>query len=451
MKDRFGIGGGLPDSIAETISLVKSIHDPQEELRAAIDRSAFSQIRSIISQDPELMVSPLQRAEQKFVMALNEEAERVRRSLDFNHTSVASQLDQLTPEASPFNALQIALQFYRSSIPHGVDSLGDFKSPIGMLEQRSRLWSGFNTDISALNMVKTMIQSSLNTEHPIRSMFDRIGVDSSRIIDELTEPPGLQLLRDTLAQYQTEDIGLQPITKRLTASLSELDLERIDRLLGHSSSIAEMEFDNEDTDDGWDTEPISWEESALRDATPTILEAFQATDTSSADRDAKIMHAVEVLTHLLELMRSSFQQSKPSRKKRAVYKIIDIILTVIVYHWIGSHTTPIIDRSIDALFGEPISTQTQPSQIRRDAAEALKLGGISADELRHLRVVVRRISPVFIEPKSGACEIARLPSGQVVSIIEKQQKWRLIEWQDAENAEYHYGWVRAKYIAKINK
>jgi hypothetical protein len=118
--------------------------------------------------------------------------------------------------------------------------------------------------------------------------------------------------------------------------------------------------------------------------------------------------------------------------------------------WAASHTTPAIDRAL-GLLDEPVSSAKQQSAIRRDAGEAVSAIDVSPQDMRYLRVVVRRSLPVYGCADAKDPSIDRLRSGQLVAIVTWFKKWRNVQWRDSTTSEIRSGWVRAKYIAKIKR
>jgi hypothetical protein len=135
---------------------------------------------------------------------------------------------------------------------------------------------------------------------------------------------------------------------------------------------------------------------------------------------------------------------------RAILKVLELVVLVLVMAWVASHTTPAIDRVL-GLLNEPVSSAKQPSAVRRDAGKAVRRIDVPVQDIRYLRVVVRRSLPVYGSAEGTEPWIDRLRSGQMVAIVEWAKKWRRVEWRDAATSELRSGWVRAKYIVKIKR
>ena len=69
---------------------------------------------------------------------------------------------------------------------------------------------------------------------------------------------------------------------------------------------------------------------------------------------------------------------------------------------------------------------------------------------KYLRVV-RRDTHVRRSCRSKTAVVATIEAGSVVHLAQKNKKWSQIDWMDSNTGEFRHGWIRSKYLLRLNR
>ncbi|MBL8875023.1 MAG: hypothetical protein JNM86_04425 [Phycisphaerae bacterium] len=135
--------------------------------------------------------------------------------------------------------------------------------------------------------------------------------------------------------------------------------------------------------------------------------------------------------------------------RRALQILLSQILIGLLVNWMSSQLPPRQDKAV-ALQPIPVSIEMRPPDIQNQAAEAIDSMNLEPADLRKLRVVVRKHLQAFNSATSKSGEVGILDVGQIVAVVGRDTKWRLVVWRDPKSGEQKEGWVVAKRLRKID-
>jgi hypothetical protein len=316
-----------------------------------------------------------------------------------------------------------------------------------------KLMSGNDASQRLRAMVETL-NPIIESRQPLASMLRRIEEGPARLLRDIFEPEGLRATRQFIDRVQAERAAFSAALPDLDSPWGGIDWARMQQMVDRAEEQAAELAELTAGPDGPEVDEVTAEdEEEFAQSLRPVVAAIEAASSSSVERDAKLQEAI---THLVAYPdRRDARLTKQGRAKHLQWGAVVLSIVVplarqLAAEWAASHTTPMIDRAL-GLLDTPVSIQEAPSDIRRDAAAAVDTHDIAADDAQCLRVVVRKSVTVFDSPEPASTPIHRIPSGKVVAALQREGKWRRVEWRDPESGEIQAGWVRERYLAQISR
>jgi len=239
--------------------------------------------------------------------------------------------------------------------------------------------------------------------------------------EEITKP-AQQLLQATESAKQVQNAlarslhALPRIDRDMKWAISEAYLTKS---LGNLSTD---EFAQLEGDTPIDRESADWKE-AIEVVTSLVQEV--------SEREGELGHKLD------ELLAMAASQRSPLYKQILLNIVMNVIWEVLIFISISLATCA--------------SHQPQVQQIVRDVREFVSANGQSSVIAleKSYCVVASRILQAR-EYRDRTSEVVHiLEAGDIVHVIERRKKWRLIEWYEPKEFTPSRGWVLSKYITKL--
>ena len=166
-----------------------------------------------------------------------------------------------------------------------------------------------------------------------------------------------------------------------------------------------------------------------------------------AEIDDEDVVAVEAVVHEPEFLAlptaeqidrliSAVKETVEPARKRLFVAILTALMTVFL--------NDICQYARQHIFG-----LENPAQTVREIRTVIRETHPSQETLKDLRVVSRSLLIVRQSPKGKSPPVACLEAGEVVRIVQKRKKWRLVERYDEDMGEPERGWVLSKYLSRL--
>lgn len=471
MDDPLGKHRKALDDLAKVSEQVRRTLEPSKAMRDALDAitggPSMRLIKDMMAKDAlhNALSPPNSASEILRTMKLTEDMNR--RMLGLNDLPLKSVLAQFAASTS---WLDKTLAITNPPWMKAVEAIAGIGRSQRMFEDMtkgalatSRMFDQHSASLRAINDI---IKPALAAQQPITELLGRLGLNSAAQLRDLYEPASFRAARETLARIQSEQAAFTAALPSVTSPFAGVDWDRMRRIMDQTAAYAEATPESGEMPDAWDLDDIPAEEQAeFAEVMRPVVEAVEAAVSSPDRREEKQAEAITaILAYCERIVAKQEEQdqrldgvdAKLAKQRRS--KVVGWILALLLFlantgwdlskEWAASHTTPAINQVL-GLLDEPVSSAKQPSAIRRDAAEAVAATPLTKQDARYLRVVTRKSLAVYANLATAEPCIHRLRSGQIVAIVQRDKKWRLVEWFDGESGEFKSGWVRAKYIDKI--
>jgi uncharacterized protein YukE len=241
------------------------------------------------------------------------------------------------------------------------------------------------------------------------------------------------------AAFEDRFESMQKMARTLGTQLAEVGRSiQAARLAG--SLVSEAEKDLVDTQQGW--------LETLAEQTSRAEDAWTAASTSD-DAGKRIRHLTELLDVCASILARIGANTLADISKASLFRLIEIVLVTV------------------ALF--EILVPDAPSELAKEDRQALEgarrdLAGLrrqldrleTAQEGAERRFIeplprgrVRRDANIRSEPRGGSPRLYRLASGEIVSIVEKRDRWRRIIYRDDLAGRLSQGWVYSTSVEPL--
>jgi len=157
-----------------------------------------------------------------------------------------------------------------------------------------------------------------------------------------------------------------------------------------------------------------------------------------------ISNALDDKTSVFEQKLDSLLQEIKNLKDPIIQRVIAFLLFPMIVGLVLSVFSPVADYHIK----ERLS-KNEKKLVVEEISRTLTNTFNEQSILSFFRIVSTTSLNVRKKSNSKSDVIAKLHLGDVVEIIEKDKKWFLVIWQDAESGTSVQGWVYSKYLKEI--